>query len=364
MFIPFIPNTTIVNKTIVYSDTVLNFKELGNNLNVTSISGVGEYSFQSCLETIFKSNPNVIFNTIQYSKNNNKIYFYTDNPISTKEWEDKNITKNTYSNVNVEVLKDLKDLFANQQRGGMDTISIYDVMSLSMKNYYVQENIKQKYKVLMNQKIKNEIGNDYAIVIHDFDYDLNELFISIIDCYIYNDKSLNNSPSEEYKFQKKDGDLYISEAEHEHHEDDMLPLIGDDLSNLYDLFLKSKDYNEQAKRRINPINSGFLVDINRFGVNLYIPKNFIQNEFSIRLFNGSDDYSYECNSNNVMNLLKGNEDELFKKIFVRIDDCPEWMRSTLYEQRQVQLAEEQKEDEKKAKREKRKELVRKVLPFI
>jgi hypothetical protein len=260
------------------------------------------------LETVFKANPNVVFNTIQYSKNNNKIYFYTDIPISTKEWEDKNVTKNTYSNINVEVLKDLKDLFANQQRGGMDTISIYDVMSLSMKNYYVQENIKQKYKVLMNQKIKNEIGNDYAIVIHDFDYDLNELFISIIDCYIYNDKSLNNSPSEEYKFQKKDGDLYISEAEHEHHEDDMLPLIGDDLSNLYDLFLKSKDYNEQAKRRFNPINSGFLVDINRFGVNLYIPKNFIQNEFSIRLFNGSDDYSYECNSNNVMNLLKGNED--------------------------------------------------------
>lgn len=71
-------NATVVNKTIVYSDTVLPLKDLGSNLKVSTISDVGEYSLERCLKIIFESNPNVVFNTIQYSKNDNKVYFYTN----------------------------------------------------------------------------------------------------------------------------------------------------------------------------------------------------------------------------------------------------------------------------------------------
>ena len=77
MFIPIVPHTTVINKTIVYSDTVLNLKDLGDNIKVTSISDVDEFSFEFCLKKVFESNPGVTFNTIQYSKENKKIYFYT-----------------------------------------------------------------------------------------------------------------------------------------------------------------------------------------------------------------------------------------------------------------------------------------------
>ena len=87
MFIPIVPHTKVTNKTIVYSDTVLNLKDLGDNIKVTSISNVDEFSFENCLKKVLESNPEVTFNTIQYSKENKKIYFYTNNNISTKEWE-------------------------------------------------------------------------------------------------------------------------------------------------------------------------------------------------------------------------------------------------------------------------------------
>jgi len=41
--VPFVPHTAVINKTIVYSDTVLPLKDSGNNLKVTSISDVMEY---------------------------------------------------------------------------------------------------------------------------------------------------------------------------------------------------------------------------------------------------------------------------------------------------------------------------------
>lgn len=93
MFIPVAhyPHRTIINETIVYSDTVLNLKELGSNIKLTTISDVWEYSLENCIKTILDANPNVTFNTIQYSKNDKKIYFYTNLEIDTKAWDESNI---------------------------------------------------------------------------------------------------------------------------------------------------------------------------------------------------------------------------------------------------------------------------------
>lgn len=93
MFVPVVPHTTVVNKKILYSDTVLPVKEIGNNLNITSIEDINEQSLEKCLKTIFESNPNVIFNTIQYSKNDKKVYFYTNKEISIKKYKESQFIK-------------------------------------------------------------------------------------------------------------------------------------------------------------------------------------------------------------------------------------------------------------------------------
>ena len=81
-------DTKVIDKNIIYKDTVLPLKELGENIKVTHISNVEEFWIESCLNKIFESNPDVVFNTIQYSKKDKKIYFYTDQNISTKAWDD------------------------------------------------------------------------------------------------------------------------------------------------------------------------------------------------------------------------------------------------------------------------------------
>ena len=83
-YVPHTKRTKVINKTIVYSDTILPLKDIGSHLKVTSISNIGEHSLESCLTIIFQSNPNVVFNTIQYSRNDKKVYFYTNQEITLK----------------------------------------------------------------------------------------------------------------------------------------------------------------------------------------------------------------------------------------------------------------------------------------
>lgn len=90
MFVPIVrsaSHTTVVNKTIAYSDTVLSLKDKGSNLKVTNIKNVSESSLENCLKTNLKSNPNVVFNTIRYSTNDKTVYFYTNQEITIKEFK-------------------------------------------------------------------------------------------------------------------------------------------------------------------------------------------------------------------------------------------------------------------------------------
>lgn len=362
MFVPVIPfGVKVVNKTIVYSDTILNFKELGKNLNITSISDVGEYSFQNCLDTIFKSNPDVVFNTIQYSKKEKIVNFYTDSILSVDEWHKNSITKDTYSSINVEVLEDLKELFTNPQQYNNDSISIYNVMLLLRGKYHEIERVKKAYEKTMRGKAKESPIRYYTVSLKDFDYISNELSMDIYDSDKYSDKSARMI----YRFMKRKGDLYMTKAENGSiYKDDILPLFSKDLSDLYDYFLEAKGFYTQESKEIRPINSGFFVNLNKNGIFLSISENFFEKGFKLYLYNSSNDYHYKCNSGNVLNFLREKENELFHKIFVKIDDCPEWMRPILYLERQKQLQIEQEQFEIQAKKEKRLKLIRKILPFI
>ena len=119
MFVPVVPNTTVINKTVVYSDTVLPLKDIGDNLKITSVDDVSEYSLESCLKTIFKSNPNVVFNTIQYSKNAKKVYFYTNQDITTEAYEESKFTNYKPISSRTEILEEIKEVLVAQKAHAM-----------------------------------------------------------------------------------------------------------------------------------------------------------------------------------------------------------------------------------------------------
>ena len=76
MFVPCIPRVRVVNKTIVYSDTVIKLDSLGKDLKISSIDNISEHELENCIKCIFENNQDVLFNTIQYSRQAKKIYFY------------------------------------------------------------------------------------------------------------------------------------------------------------------------------------------------------------------------------------------------------------------------------------------------
>ena len=119
------------NTKIIYSDQELNPKDLGNDIKVTTIPTIAECELNNCIKTILESNQNVIFNTIQYSKEKEIVYFYTDKEISLYYWYYKPL-----SNAK-EVLEEVKRVFRQPKNKDNNCISLYDVSRLlkeRMKN--------------------------------------------------------------------------------------------------------------------------------------------------------------------------------------------------------------------------------------
>lgn len=338
-----------VNKTIVYSDTVLPIKDLGKNIIVTTLENIDESSFESCLSTIFESNANTIFNTIQYSKSEKKIYFYTDQKISTKKWEDRNVVNYKPITRKTGILEGINKILSSKPNENSDCISLYDISKLIERKY---QNFAEYKKQIENQ-IKNIMKKKYpeCIIfisgISGLNYEKNELEIC------FSKKCFRLDDYEDIIFSKKDDDLYLKRSESNIGKE-ILYEAGNILSELYDELLKYKDFFTEREYGIIVQNSIFSVDISGNQVR-FLVENL---EFELSYGNGLYDYKYYhyCNSNTIINAIKGNEDKIFKKVFVKINDCPKWIQSDLYKIKQKQFEEEQQRIKKLEELEKQKQL--------
>ena len=123
--------------------------------------------------------------------------------------------------------------------------------------------------------------------------------------------------------------------------------LATELSKLYDEFLEYMPIKKERSYDIAAINSNFLISIDFYEVNILIHDNdnYFKEIFKLTWPNYSNEYRYdECNSSLVLSTLQGREEELFKKIFVRISNCPNWCQPILYEIRKKELEERQAEE--------------------
>ena len=338
MFIPIIPRTTIINKTIVYSDTVLSLNDLGENLQVTTVKNVEESEFESCLKTIFNNNPDTTFNTIQYARQDKKIYLYTNKTISTTEWYQSKIKKYKPLTTTEEIIEEIEHIKNfdenNQPEDTMipitydNAISLYDIARVLKIQNSKFENDKKTNSDYLDQTVDNEFSSSSSIIIYGFDYDTDTLRVGFKRWEDY----------DEIKFKKEDDDFYISESE-SYYAKEILALLGNTLSHLYDLLLAHKPFKTERAYKVKPVNSNILVDISSYGVKVYIPSsnNRFTNDFELECFSYTNDFKYDCNSNNVINAIKNQEIEFLKHILIDIEDTPEWMHPILKSIREKQL---------------------------
>ena len=359
MFIPIVPqgtNNKFVNKEIIYSDTVLPLKELGSNLNVSVISNVSEYSLEECLKVVFKSNPDVVFNTIQYSKNNQTVYFYTEQPITTSTYEERKLRKYNPITSKTEILEEIKNILLSEKNNSSDCISLFDVAQFFKDVVNIYDEIKKRNDHQLESSIKSIFGNSSRCVCYDFKYEKKILPIGF--------KLWSEDNYKKICFAKENNDLYIVQSE-SWYDKKIFSECSAELSQIYDEFINCTDYQNYLNTSyvVKPINSNFDVRMSFIGVILFATFRF-KNEIELLSPSYTDAYRIECNSGIINKLLKDNEDEIFKRVFVRIDDCPEWCRQRLYEIRQNQLIEERYKEEKETKKQKRLEFARTVFPFL
>ena len=256
-----------------------------------------------------------------------------------------------------EILNELKTVLNSEKNKDNHCISLYDVAHLIKEKTNELERNKDYFKRIFDSSLENKYDLDSFCCIHDFDYNKMEMFISF---FIYDVRY-------DIIFTKIGETLYIKKGEF-FLNDNVFAVLKDNLSKLYDKFIEYGQFSNQSNHRIKPVNSNLLVSVSCFGVSIFKRKNrnyyTKDNDFKLEAPIYSKQYRYECNYSTVINAINGKEDEFFKQIFIKIEDCPEWMRTKIYEIRKNQLIEEQKIEEETKKKQKRLELVRKVLPFL
>ena len=76
--IPYIENSKIINKEILYSNKILDTKTNKGNLCLATKNNVSIYTLEEEIENIIKNNIEVVFHTIHYDEKNKILSFYTN----------------------------------------------------------------------------------------------------------------------------------------------------------------------------------------------------------------------------------------------------------------------------------------------
>lgn len=226
-----------------------------------------------------------------------------------------------------EILKELKLILEQENNNDEYSISIYDLVTL----------IREKYRKckFLDDELRYSIRRlaDLDTLFLDVDYDCkNRQLIISYHC----DKMF---------LTKQNDDLILVKSEY-FDAMDILGKCGDEISKIYDTFIKDISFYDYINY-IKSVNSNFIIDSDKYKINIKYNDFF---EISALIY--KDEYDYDCNSNNITSVWRNNEDKILKKIFVKIDDCPEWTHEILYEIRKKQV-----------KKQKRLQLIQNLNPF-
>lgn len=350
----------VINKEIIDSDFPISIEEKGKYLKPNGLLYVDKYSIEDAIRFLLANNPKIIIHTIQYSESTKRLFLFANKELDVSSWYD-NLKLRIESHMdNQELLQNIKDVLISNGSFKKGVSSLYDVSRIIQKESKIYNDLQSVYE----QKIKETLSTEFPknrLCIHGLNKETKELSISF-------DINKQNNFSEISFRKKKNGDLYISRYEPSYYKDQIFYLTADILSELYDSLLAYNGFLEQFSYNINSSNSNFKINIGYYGVTVYChDKSFHTKKlFSLDYTSIDNRYNCNCNSSNIINLIKGNEEELLKRIYIRIIDCPEWMRDKLYEIREQQAEKEFRKYEKSLEVEESKtlQLIRRVFPFI
>ena len=303
------------NINIIYSDNIIPFEETNHSKCVASFCGVSEWELEKCIKGIMEDNPDVIFNVIQYSKDDNRLFLYTDKPIliSSEYRKEKDIEKNLVSVIN-EVLKYKDDL--NEELISLQKL-LFVIRGLDEKKKLDYNSFK--YDIQMDISIR--VGY-YKLELFDINYIDNTLVM-----LFQKDRKSDFKP---ITFIKENGELKVLKSESEYAEDILLA-ARKSLTDYYDYCLSNKPYNIETVMDIETQKENILASVSKGGIKTCcnVPGRELKIVSPISPYIGE----ISTDDSKAYTLVEENLDDVLRNIYVRISDCPSWCKQKATEAR-------------------------------
>ena len=334
--------TSIIHEELIYGDVFINPEDLGKNLKTTYISNLGEVSLEYCIKTILENNENVTFHTIQYSRKQRRLCFYTDNPVNTSKWQEKETKPPQKINTKEEITKAVLSVFENEPIYDQDCASVYEILMIYQNLDKQIKNVKDKTKNVIQTILNNKVDSDIYCSVHDFDYDTHSIQIHMSTRW--------SSTWDKYEyFKEPDGTIKEKKLEG-YHDYKVLGNVSEHILDLINFYLSIEETRKQRRNKIKSVNSDLFIDIDHYNIDVYIDKYGgyymgLNPLFKSTFYTYSDKIEHSYAYSDILDKLTNNEMEFLKKIHVKIDDCPSWIREQLYQKRQAEIVERQRQEE-------------------
>lgn len=220
-------------------------------------------------------------------------------------------------------IKDMNYILSSEENNNLNYISIYDILILCEK--------LRKQKKLLDNKIVNILnkcyGNSLDLYFVNSEYKDNTIYLNFQDNY------KNNAT---IYFTKIDSIILMDSTG--------LDLYGDidnykeQINNIYNYYKYFNEIENINEKRINVDNTMLYADIGLDSVKLYYGLLYGHSNVNMIFYtNKLHLKKYFGRSNNVIKYLEKNEKSLLRKLCVKIDDCPIWMRDCLYSIKQDKI---------------------------
>lgn len=335
-------------KNIIYKDTVLDLKELGENIKLSHLY-VEHEEVESCVNKILEGNPKVRFNIIQYSRKDGKVYFYTDKELDLSKWRDRNKEV-----LDVEVDNDkisrILNITLNKEDIPENNISLNKLTNIYEGKVKLLEGLIKKY-----EKVLTKILNVDEVSLYCYIYSK--------EICLYVNKEFEHT---KYTFNIVNDDVRLSEVSSKNKIDDILYLVGKEIKAFY------KEYVEQYQDKLLKITDSYVIEIDPIWKSTYV---YISGDSDFKIsMNFGEKWKLSCNSLKVQEEFGNKIEELLNKISVPLDCCPSFVAEELEKEeleRQERIKQEkealeierQRLLEEKMKQERKDAVIRKIFPF-
>lgn len=202
--------------------------------------------------------------------------------------------------------------------------TIYEVIASELYNYKEK---KEYFSQAIDTYLKKHY-NDSRTILYDLNFEKDEISIGF-------EKHIEDWDYPKIVFGFYNNDLYLKSSE-TYDGEKIFQMANEIIFEAYNELMKYKDLHLDSKYGIKTMNSNYIVNISHHGIGLCDSKDINPN-FKLSKNTYQEDFTCDCNSRIILNAVKGIEEEIFKLTFVKIADCPNWMKNKLYEIRKKEI---------------------------